>query len=205
MNCTDVVDMVESLSVDDEGLRKPLASATESYGYYGELLLGVLSNRVPALSFRHSTDWNYSRCFRFEFLLEPNIAFPHTSRQGWVDAVIQRSTPLYSVVVDVSAIAKFYHLTYRSHEMASDGNKLRGGWKRTPFSGQHREYLGPIVEQLVQEGFRSIAAKCLQTKMSSTRMELSEEDGYTTLYNCLFHDGYGGWEPYSDEGSFTEY
>lgn len=173
------------------------------FGYEGEILLENITKNCPQNFYYNDTDWNYSTCFSFNFMLEEGVPYPHISHMGVVNLLKKLKHPIYKVCFDISAIMKFYRYIFISIELIENDKKIKYIKTMKPFKENYMKTVNLIEKILNQNNFYKIDENILSLKIPKIKLDYSKK-GEVSVYNCLFHDSYGGFSELENENVFIE-
>ena len=180
-----------------------ISNEQNNFGNNGEILLEKILKNIPDNFYYNETDWNYSTCFSFNFMLEEGIPYHHVSHIGVVNLLKKIKHPIYKVCFDISSIMKFYKYIFVSIELIENDKKIKHIKTMKPFKENYIKTVNLIEKVLNENDFYKIDENILSLKTPKIKLDYAKK-GEVTVYNCLFHDSYGGFSESENENIFIE-
>ncbi len=175
-----------------------IASSKVRYGEYGEAMINALKCKAPTFASRNLTDWNYDSCFSYEFVCEEDVEMPILSHAGIVNCLEEMQKPFYKISLEVSAVLPFWYSYFSRIELVNRDSEIKRELSQSAFLKNHEKLKEIFIQELDENGYKEIELKTLNEKVPNIIcMELAEPSE-VTVYNCLFHDTYGGKAEFAD-------
>jgi hypothetical protein len=165
-----------------------ITQARSIYGKFGEHLETELLQLLSGYAIENQTDWNYDSCFSFMVLLHEGLPYLVHNKSSQIEFVQKLSGGVYFLSLQISAMGPYYTYTFTRRTYDASLDEFDHQSSDRPFCAEHVTVLKRVVDYCERKGFRKLDKSLLERIVPGVTLELAEEEGTVTVYNCLFMD-----------------
>jgi hypothetical protein len=163
-----------------------IQKARTTYGEYGEYLKADLQTFLDGYAIDNQTDWNYDTCFSFMVCLHKGAPYPKGGEHS-IKLVQMLGGVAYFLSLQISVLGPYYTCSFPQWVYDDSRHALIGVFGKPP-STDHKTVLKRIMNYCETKGLKRLDQDLLDQVAPGITLELAEEEGKVTVYNCLFAD-----------------
>jgi hypothetical protein len=158
------------------------------YGDYGEYLKKDIQYLLKGYGIKNETDWNYDNCFSFAILLHEGVPYRAGSKAAAIQLTEQLGGTVDVLWLELSVMGPYYTYSFSRRTYDASLDEFDHQSSDRPFCAEHVTVLKRVVDYCERKGFRKLDKSLLERIVPGVTLELAEEEGTVTVYNCLFMD-----------------
>jgi hypothetical protein len=168
--------------------QEQIDQACALYGDYGDYLLVDLQSLLTDYDIQTQTDWNYDNCFTFSVLLHKGMLDFADARATEIQLLQGLGGIAHFLSLKISAMGPYYTYSFTRRTYDASLDEFSHQRSDRPFCAEHQSVLKRVVDYCEQKGFKKLDKSFLERIVPGVTLELAEEEGTVTVYNCLFVD-----------------